>query len=128
MARRWGFRPRTAFRYAHGWSQDELAARFTGVAQQLDSRRHRRSCSAPMIGRRIGEYERWPHGGRRPSVYVLTVLAVVLSTSIDQLLDADDWSELPDRDRTVLATLTEVAAETGHPNPEAEPVRRVARR
>jgi hypothetical protein len=76
MRRRWRFRPRESYRHANGWSQDEVAARFTEVAARLAPGTR----SAPMVGTRIGEYERWPQGGRRPSPYVLTVLAEVYGT------------------------------------------------
>jgi transcriptional regulator with XRE-family HTH domain/tetratricopeptide (TPR) repeat protein len=110
MERRWGFRPREAYRHAHGWSQDEVAARFTEVADRLGAERGagpdgRPAPQAPMIGTRIGEYERWPNGGRRPSPYVLTVLATVLGTSLERLLDYDDHRKMPDQERTVLAAV-----------------------
>ncbi len=35
MRRRWRFRPRGSYRHANGWSQDEVAARFTEVAARL---------------------------------------------------------------------------------------------
>ena len=111
-----GFRPREAYRHAHGWSQDEVAARFIEVAERLGGERARTAegpatvPSAPMIGTRIGEYERWPHGGRRPSTYVLTVLAAVLGTGIEQLLDYDDHRHMPDHERTVLAAVLAAAA------------------
>jgi transcriptional regulator with XRE-family HTH domain len=144
MERRWGFRPREAHRHAHGWSQDEVAVRFTEIAERLggDKSADRApglyraldrldrpldrtfdrgtaertgmsavdggrpgSPPAPMIGTRIGEYERWPAGGRRPSPYVLTLLAVVFGTTVDRLLDYDDYRNLPDQERTVLGAL-----------------------
>lgn len=111
MQRKWGFRPREAHRHAHGWSQDEVAARFTEVAERLGGDRGRSDTgravppAAPMIGTRIGEYERWPSGGRRPSPYVLTVLATVLGTTVERLLDYDDHKHLPDQERTVLAAV-----------------------
>lgn len=102
MERRWGFRPREAHRHADGCSQDQIAARFTQIAERLGADR---GYFSPMIGTRIGEYERWPHGGRRPSAYVLTVLATVYGTTVDRLLDYDDYRSLPDQDRTVVAAL-----------------------
>jgi hypothetical protein len=63
-----------------------------------------------MIGTRIGEYERWPIGGRRPSPYVLTVLATVLGTTVERLLDYDDHRKMPDQERTVLAAVRAAAA------------------
>jgi transcriptional regulator with XRE-family HTH domain/tetratricopeptide (TPR) repeat protein len=102
MRQRWAFRPREAYRHAIGWSQDQVAAQFTEAAARLGNDRGPHS---PMIGTRIGEYERWPHGGRRPSTYVLTVLASLYRTSVDRLLDYDDYRHLPDQDRTVLTAL-----------------------
>ncbi|MFL6127658.1 MAG: hypothetical protein ACJ73E_01150 [Mycobacteriales bacterium] len=113
MERRWGFRPREAYRHAHGWSQDEVAARFTEVAERLGGNRTLDGRTvvpqAPMIGTRIGEYERWPNGGRPPSPYVLTVLATVLGTTVERLLDYDDHRKMPDQDRTVLAAVRAAA-------------------
>jgi transcriptional regulator with XRE-family HTH domain len=102
MRRRWRFRPRESYRHAHGWSQDEVAARFTEIAARLAPGTR----SAPMVGTRIGEYERWPQGGRRPSPYVLTVLAEVYGTEVRWLLDDADDQAMPEQDRTVLAALS----------------------
>jgi transcriptional regulator with XRE-family HTH domain len=101
MHRRWGLRPRPAYRHAYGWTQGEVAARFIEVAARYapDSR------LAPMAGARIGEYERWPRGGRRPSPYVLAVLAEVYGTGIDALLDEADNGAMPEQDRVVVAAL-----------------------
>ncbi|HZB50269.1 MAG TPA: helix-turn-helix transcriptional regulator, partial [Mycobacteriales bacterium] len=102
MRRRWRFRARESYRHAHGWSQDEAAARFSEVAARLAPGAR----STPMVGTRIGEYERWPVGGRRPSPYVLTVLAEVYGTDLGRLLDDPDMAAMPDQDRAVLAALT----------------------
>jgi hypothetical protein len=59
-----------------------------------------------MVGTRIGEYERWPQGGRRPSPYVLTVLAEVYGTEVRALLDQADDRAMPEQDRAVLAALS----------------------
>ena len=106
MRRRWRFRPRESYRHAHGWSQDEVAGRFTGLAARLAPGTR----SAPMVGTRIGEYERWPQGGRRPSPYVLTVLAEVYGTEVANLLDDTDQDRLPEQDRAVLAALSNSTA------------------
>lgn len=115
MERRWGFRPREAYRHAHGWSQDEVAARFSEVADRIGGDRAATAGvpgtgQAPMIGTRIGEYERWPNGGRRPSPYVLTVLSTVLGTTVERLLDYDDHRKMPDQERTVLAAVLAAAS------------------
>jgi hypothetical protein len=42
MERRWGFRPREAYRHAHGWSQDEVAARYSTGAPATAGQWHHR--------------------------------------------------------------------------------------
>jgi transcriptional regulator with XRE-family HTH domain len=121
MRRRWRFRPRESYRHANGWSQDEVAARFTEVAARLAPGTR----SAPMVGTRIGECERWPQGGRRPSPYVLTVLAEVYGTEVRHLLDQADDRAMPEQDRAVLAALSmssAVAAERTLPRRVPQPV------
>jgi len=133
MERRWGFRPREAYRHAHGWSQDEVAARFTEVAERLGGDREPVAGGqpappqAPMIGTRIGEYERWPHGGRRPSPYVLTVLAAVLDTTVERLLDYDDHRHLPEQERTVLAAVLAAGMPAVPPASTSAPAAGIAR-
>src|ERR671916_36253 len=94
MRRRWRVRAREAYPHANGWSQDEVATRFTEVAARLAPGPR----SAPMVGTRVGEYERWPQGGRRPSPYVLTVLAEVYGTEVAELLDDSDTPAMPQQD------------------------------
>jgi transcriptional regulator with XRE-family HTH domain len=103
MHHRWGFRSREAHRHAMGLSQDQVAARFTDAASRTAGAAT--GPHPPMIGTRIGEYERWPHGGRRPSTYVLTILAAIYGTTVDRLLDYDDYRNLPDQERAVLNVL-----------------------
>ncbi|MFL6129271.1 MAG: hypothetical protein ACJ73E_09420 [Mycobacteriales bacterium] len=117
MRRRWRFRPRESYRHAHGWSQDEVAARFTEVAARLVPGTR----AAPMVGTRIGEYERWPVGGRRPSPYVLTVLAEVYGTDLARLLDGTDTAAMPEQDRAVLAALTENRPHRASPRRASHP-------
>jgi hypothetical protein len=75
LSRRWGYRPRLAWRYAHGWSQETAADMF--------NQRHDDSGRAPMSGTRIGAYERWPDGGERPNVRTLRSLAEVYGTTLE---------------------------------------------
>ena len=107
LTRRWGFRPRTAFRHAHGWSQDELASRLSQMIARLQPRDQvgPDETVPVVVGRRIGEYERWPVGGRRPSPYMLMVLAEAFDTSVDRLLDREDHAHLPPAEAAVLAAL-----------------------
>jgi transcriptional regulator with XRE-family HTH domain len=121
MRRRWRFRPRESYRHAHGWSQDEVAVRFTEVAARLAPGTR----TSPMVGTRIGEYERWPIGGRRPSPYVLTVLAEVYGTDLARLLDDADTAAMPEPDRAVLAALASRSERPPHrmrrPVPQPRP-------
>jgi tetratricopeptide (TPR) repeat protein/transcriptional regulator with XRE-family HTH domain len=118
MQQRWGFRPREAHRHAIGWSQDQVAIQFTDTAARMGTDRGPHS---PMIGTRVGEYERWPHGGRRPSTYVLTVLATIYRTSVARLLDYDDYRHLPDQDRAVLTALLSSGANAPNALPPTLP-------
>ena len=115
MSRRYEVRWRVAYRYAFGWSQDEVARRFSDVAAHaaLSGVTSAKPTGSParvpvMSGVRLGEYERWPHGGRRPSVYVLVVLADVFDTRVESLLDYRDHRALPAADRTVLAAIRDL--------------------
>lgn len=106
LRRRWGFRPREAYRHAHGWSQKEVGIRFREVAARMAARS--RPTSAPAVpGIRIGEYERWPQGGRRPSPYVLAVLCEVYGTTVGRLLDSGDLGAMPAPDRVVVTALVD---------------------
>lgn len=115
MSRRWRCRSREAYRHAHGWSQDAVARRFSEVASRIEEQHviqarggiGPRCSSTVMSGVRIGEYERWPSGGRRPSVYALIVLGKVFDASVNQLVDYFDHCALPDTDRAVLAAIQE---------------------
>jgi transcriptional regulator with XRE-family HTH domain len=81
MMRLWGYRPRAAWRHAHGWGQTEVAARYNQVLG--DS-------SAPMTNRRISDYENWPFGGVKPTLNTLSLLAQVYGTSVANLVSMDD--------------------------------------
>jgi len=93
MMRRFGVRPRTAWRYALGWTQWKLAQEF-----------NRANPGARLTEARISEYESWPHGGVRPTVQMLARLAALFGPSCDthQLVDAADLAAMPDADRLLL--------------------------
>ncbi|MEU7905914.1 helix-turn-helix transcriptional regulator [Actinoplanes sp. NPDC049118] len=92
LQRRFGLRPREAFRQAHDWTQDQAASKLNALGTEL----------AAFTGARISDYERWPFGGRRPSVAVLSTLADVYETSTSSLVDLDDLANMPPGDRAVL--------------------------
>jgi len=99
VARRYTVRPRQAYRLARGWSLDQAAARFNEVAARegTDPRG-----MAGMTGPHLCEYEQWPRTDRRPSVYVLAVLARVYETDPVRLLDLADREGLDPRDLLAL--------------------------
>ena len=63
-----------------------------------------------MTGPHLCEIEKWPDSERKPSVYVLCLLAVVYHTDVLCLLDLADHESLPQQDRLVL--LHRLRAET----------------
>jgi transcriptional regulator with XRE-family HTH domain len=81
MSRQFGFRARQAWRHAHGWTQSEAAAAYN---------RHIGGDHAPMTGKRISDYEAWPHGGKKPTINALATLARAYSTEVLKLVDLDD--------------------------------------
>ncbi|MGH3388909.1 MAG: hypothetical protein ACRDOO_08525 [Actinomadura sp.] len=110
MSRRWGHRPRLAWRYAHGWSQETAADMF--------NQRHDDSGRAPMSGTRVGAYERWPDGGERPGLRTLRGLAEVYGTTLDRLVDEHDLAHLPEPDRLTLLDLINGITGRAAPAPE----------
>jgi transcriptional regulator with XRE-family HTH domain len=106
LQRRFRLRPREALRHAHGWSVTETAQRFAHVAARTAGRRAGSPTVATEVGIHLEDYERWPTGGRQPSLYVLIVLAKVYGTTVHRLLDAEDWRALPPRDRVVATAMT----------------------
>ena len=55
-----------------------------------------------MTGPHLCELEQWPDSERKPSVYVLCLLAGVYETDVLCLLDLADHESLPQQDRLVL--------------------------
>lgn len=107
MARLWRLRSRRAWRYANGFTQDEVARLLNELHE--DPR-------ASMTGRRISEYEVWPENGQVPSPDVLIGLATVLGAAVADLLDQADLDALPTRTRRVLDSIVrEQASPNGPP-------------
>ena len=99
MGRRYRLRPRQAYRLAWGWSLEQAAARFNEGAARQDADPEAR---AGLTGSRLSEWEHWPRGSRKPSVYVLFMLAEVYQTDVLCLLDFADHESLPQQDLLVL--------------------------
>lgn len=77
-----GISPRTAFRWAHNLSHQDVAERWN----LLDPG------EPTMTKSRIYEFEAWPKKGRRPSVNALRMLARIYQTTARRLLTADEYS------------------------------------
>ncbi len=98
MARRFGLRPRVAWRHALGWTQWKVAPQYNPVHP-----------GAKLSDHRVSEYEVWPHGGCPPSLRYLARLAATFGHGCTpaQLVDADDLEHLTPDERCLLTA--------GHP-------------
>ena len=65
MARRHRLRPRESYQLAWGWTLGHAAERFNALAAQEGTDPQ---ALAGMTGPHLCEHERWPDGGRKPSV------------------------------------------------------------
>ena len=99
VSRRYPVRPRQAYRLAWGWTLDKVAERFNELAAREGTDPEGR---AGMSSPHLCELERWPDSERKPSVYVLCLLARVYETDVLCLLDLADHESLPQQDRLVL--------------------------
>lgn len=93
MVRRWHFRPRLAWRFAHGLTQDEAAERCNALIGGE---------GVPLTGKRISEYELWPVGGSRPSLRILALLGRVYAVRPLELTDHLDRRNLAPADIDLL--------------------------
>jgi transcriptional regulator with XRE-family HTH domain len=107
IGRRYRVRPREAYRLACGWTLGHAAAQFNSRAAREGADPEAR---ASMTGPRLCEFEKWPHSTRKPSVYVLVMLAEIYQTDVLCLLDFADHESLPQQDLMVL--LRRPSAET----------------
>jgi len=104
FARRYGLRPRSAWREALGWSLKEAAERINAYAglTGLDS-----AATAAMTGPHLCEAEAWPGPGeqptgRRPSPYLLSLLAAVYGCTVSELADIHDRRHMPPGEMLIL--------------------------
>jgi hypothetical protein len=107
FARRYGLRPRAAWRSAFGWSLTEAAERINAYAAStgLGS-----SSTVAMTAAHLCEHESWPGqgsapSGRRPTPYLLSLLAAVYGCEVSELLDAADYTRMPSGDRLVFGNI-----------------------
>ena len=129
FARRYRLRPRAAWREAFGWSLQETADRINEFRGDigLDP-----GGFAGMTASHLCEYENWPgHGpepsGRRPTPYLLALLAAVYGCPATDLIDRRLWP----RDQTDLylmvgclnCLMASAAHDLGYPHASEELIR-----
>jgi hypothetical protein len=126
FGRRYGMRPRTAWRHAHGWSLKQAAERITAYAAQagLDPAGN----TVAMTGPHLCETENWPgHGpepsGRRPTPYLLSLLAAVYDCAIADLLDLADYQHMRPADLVVLDKTADPDGQRGKGAPAGTQIR-----
>ncbi|MGH4014899.1 MAG: hypothetical protein ACRDSL_13465 [Pseudonocardiaceae bacterium] len=114
ISRRYGYRPRQAYRLAHGWNQTEAAERYNQLVQARGPEHSGRDTMSPS---RVSEYERWPDAARKPSVYALATFAELYGTTIGLLIDATDIEQLSPTERSaVLGPVTSARPDAGRPS------------
>jgi hypothetical protein len=128
FARRYRLRPRSAWRNAYGWSLKEAAERISDYAARsgLDPR----GTTVAMTAPHLSEYESWPGpgtrpAGRRPTPYLLSLLASVYECAVSDLLDLDDYEHMPPADRLIIdktspATVTNSQGPLDGPLPDRQ--------
>lgn len=104
FADRYRLRPRAAWREAYGWSLQDTADRINAFRGHvgLDP-----GGFAGMTAPHLSEYENWPgrgpqSSGRRPTPYLLAVLAAVYDCAVTDLIDLADRERLPAADLLIL--------------------------
>jgi len=104
LGRRYDLRPRAAWRHARGWSLKQAAEQISTYAAQ--------SGTSPVVvvmtGPHLCETEAWPGygtkpAGRRPTPYVLSLLAAVYGCGIPDLLDFADYEHMSPADLLVIS-------------------------
>jgi len=120
FARRYKMRPRAAWREAYGWSLQDTADRINSFRGNtgLDP-----GAIAAMTAPHLSEYENWPGhrpepSGRRPTPYLLAVLAAVYDCAVADLVDLSDREHLRPADLLILDKYSQPAAKPSHLRPE----------
>jgi hypothetical protein len=117
FARRYRLRPRAAWRHAYGWSQTEAAEQISTSAAHAGLSPD--GTTVTMTGPHLCEYENWPGegpgpAGRRPTPYLLSLLAAVYGCSVHDLLDVADYERMPSADRLIIGRSAPADGQYGH--------------
>ncbi|MFF4350275.1 XRE family transcriptional regulator [Streptomyces sp. NPDC001530] len=98
MRARFRMRPREAWRHAHGWTLQETADRITEASNGRPGEAVAADASL------VGKWEKWPGpSSRRPGLSALFAMADAFECRVEDLLDLDDRSALPDADLRVVS-------------------------
>ena len=130
FARRYGMRPRAAWRHAYGWTLRQAAEHINMHTGQigLDP-----GGISAMTASHLCEYEAWPGNaaswpvsaprktarkpeGRRPTPYLLALLASVYDCTVHDLLDWADYEYLTAADRLILDTYGKSGSQSDDPH------------
>jgi hypothetical protein len=108
FARCYGLRPRAAWRHARGWSQTEAAEQISSYAARAGIGPD--GTTVAMTGPHLSEHEGWPGegprpSGRRPTPYLLLLLAGVYGCTVHDLLDMADYEHMPPADLLVIGNV-----------------------
>lgn len=89
MRARFAFRPREAWRHAHGWSLQQAADRINTLGAA-------RPDAVAADASLLGKWEKWPlTAGRKPSNAVLGLMAAAYECVVPELLDFEDRRMMP---------------------------------
>jgi len=118
FARLYRLRPRAAWREAYGLTLTDAAERFN--AHCADSGLDPDGTSG-MTAAHLCEYENWPGTGqerniRKPSAYLLAVLASMYGCDVSELVDLADREKFAPADLLIIDTCTtkDIPESTGH--------------
>lgn len=105
FCRRYDLRPRQAWRHARGWSLKEAAEHITACAAHAGL--NPAGATVAMTGPHLSETETWPGygpepSGRRPTPYLLSLLAASYDCAVTDLLDMADYQHMRPSDRLIL--------------------------
>ncbi len=131
FGRRYDMRPRAAWRHARGWSLQQAAGQITSYAARSGS-----STAVVMTGPHLCETEAWPGygakpSGRRPTPYLLSLLAAVYGCGPADLLDHADYEHMNPADLLVISKTAAAGgpeSDSGRPGqqPLIHPAARIA--
>lgn len=80
-----------------------------------------------MTTQRVSDYERWPDGGKRPTVYALLMLAKIYRVDVGRLLDERDYAALNEKQLFEIIelcrkhTVTEIAQQQDVDDTDRQP-------